>query len=33
VKRMIVGALYDKKIEFRLTRPRAEMAAAAGSEL
>ena len=24
VKRMIVGAPYDKKIEFRLTRPRPE---------
>ena len=28
VKRMIAGAPYDKKIEFRLTRPRAEPAAA-----
>jgi 3-oxoacid CoA-transferase subunit A len=28
VKRMIVGAPYDKKIEFRLTRPRPESAAA-----
>ena len=28
VKRMIVGSPYDKKIEFRLTRPRAESAAA-----
>ena len=28
VKRMIVGAPYDKKIEFRTTRPRAEAAAA-----
>jgi 3-oxoacid CoA-transferase subunit A len=34
VKRMIVGAPYDKKIEFRLTRPRLETsAAAAGSEV
>ena len=34
VKRMIVGAPYDKRIEFRTTRPRAEPAAsAAGSEL
>ncbi|WP_298812044.1 CoA transferase subunit A [uncultured Sphingomonas sp.] len=34
VKRMIVGAPYDKKIEFRLTRPRPEAsAAAAGSEV
>ena len=33
VKRMIVGAPYDKKIEFRMTRPRAGSAgAAAGSE-
>ncbi|WP_132910633.1 CoA transferase subunit A [Sphingomonas sp. BK235] len=28
VKRMIVGAPYDKKIEFRTTRPRAEATAA-----
>ncbi|MGK6321575.1 CoA transferase subunit A [Sphingomonas sp. DT-51] len=28
VKRMIVGAPYDKKIEFRTTRPRAEAGAA-----
>ena len=34
VKRMIVGAPYDKKIEFRLTRPRpAAVGAAAGSEV
>jgi len=34
VKRMIVGAPYDKKIEFRLTRPRAQASAAsAGSEV
>ena len=34
VKRMIVGAPYDKKIEFRLTRPRPEaVGAAAGSEV
>ncbi|MBB5715299.1 CoA transferase subunit A [Sphingomonas aerophila] len=33
VKRMIVGAPYDKKIEFRTTRQRAEASAAAGSEV
>ena len=34
VKRMIVGAPYDKKIEFRTTRPRpsASTPAAAGTE-
>jgi len=33
VKRMIVGAPYDKKIEFRTVRARAEAGAAAGSEV
>ena len=33
VKRMIVGAPYDKKIEFRLTRQREAAGAAAGSEI
>ena len=33
VKRMIVGAPYDKKIEFRTTRAREDAGAAAGSEV
>jgi len=33
VKRMIVGAPYDKKIEFRTVRERADASAAAGSEV
>lgn len=33
VKRMIVGAPYDKKIEFRMTRQREVAGAAAGSEV
>ncbi|WP_174297185.1 CoA transferase subunit A [Sphingomonas bacterium] len=33
VKRMIVGAPYDKRIEFRTTRARAGADAAAGSEI
>ena len=33
VKRMIVGAPYDKKIEFRTVRERASASAAAGSEV
>ena len=33
VKRMIVGAPYDKKIEFRTVRQRETIGAAAGSEL
>ena len=33
VKRMIVGAPYDKKIEFRMTRQREGAGAAAGSEV
>ena len=33
VKRMIVGAPYDKRIEFRTTRQREGAAAAAGSEV
>jgi 3-oxoacid CoA-transferase A subunit len=33
VKRMIVGAPYDKKIEFRTTRTRESVSAAAGSEV
>jgi 3-oxoacid CoA-transferase A subunit len=33
VKRMIVGAPYDKKIEFRTTRAREAAGAAAGSEV
>ena len=33
VKRMIVGAPYDKKIEFRMTRQREPVGAGAGSEV
>ncbi len=33
VKRMIIGAPYDKKIEFRMTRAREGAGAAAGSEV